>query len=210
MFWLCGLYCSVTDVTATPLLVPDGTASIVQRTCLPISVQTVLTGKDGTILSFSMQWLGIYTQALCVKMVETYYVTFSYQRYSIDMLPSLWLLHFTFIILGLPIRFCIVLGWFVCLQIDRGITAFSVVQFAAIDKGPFTLIISVNAAMLRAISLKLNCLNLLIHLASQCKDGLQPQLVRFDESVDTDSPNQSLMHIAVLRQIRVPPVQSQM
>ena len=60
--------------------------------------------------------------------------------------------------------------------------------------GPFTLSISVNGMMLLVTSLlhRLNYLDSLINRASQCKYGLQPQLIRYNTSIDTDTPNQSL------------------
>lgn len=61
-------------------------------------------------------------------------------------------------------------------------------------KGSFKLILSVRAAMLLVISLSFNCLDFLIKQASQPKNWLQPQLIRYDERVDTDAPNQSLTY----------------
>ena len=59
-------------------------------------------------------------------------------------------------------------------------------------KGPFTLSISVNAAMSIAISLQLNCSDFLRNQASHYKNGLQPRLIRYDAGVGADAPNQSL------------------
>ena len=50
-------------------------------------------------------------------------------------------------------------------------------------KGPFTLSVSINAVMLRVISLLLNCLDFLIN-----------QAIRYDASINADTPNQSLTH----------------
>ena len=38
----------------------------------------------------------------------------------------------------------------------------------------------------------LNGLYFLVNRGSHSKNGLQPQLIRYDTSVDTDAPNQSL------------------
>ena len=59
-------------------------------------------------------------------------------------------------------------------------------------KGPFTLIVSVNAAILLAISLWFNCLDFLINQGSLSKNGLKPQLIRYDINIDADAQNQSL------------------
>ena len=55
----------------------------------------------------------------------------------------------------------------------------------------FNLGVSVNASMLLAISLWLDCLNFLINPASCSKNGLQLQSIRYD-SIDADAPEQSL------------------
>ena len=56
-------------------------------------------------------------------------------------------------------------------------------------KGRFTLSISGNASMLLGISLRLNCLHFLINQVSHSKNGSQPELIRYDASVDANTPN---------------------
>ena len=53
-------------------------------------------------------------------------------------------------------------------------------------------IVSDNAAMSLAILPWLHCSDLLINQGSHSKNGLRPQLIRYDASVGTDAPNQSL------------------
>ena len=42
------------------------------------------------------------------------------------------------------------------------------------------------------ILLRLNCLDYLINQGNHSQNGLQPQLLIYDASVDADAPNQSL------------------
>ena len=58
-------------------------------------------------------------------------------------------------------------------------------------KGPFTLRVSVNTAMSLTIYFRLNCLDFFMNQANHSQNGLQPQLIRYDASVDADAPNQS-------------------
>ena len=52
-----------------------------------------------------------------------------------------------------------------------------------------TMIFGIIAAMSLPISLILNCLDFLINQTSHFKNGLQPQLIGFDASVDYDTSN---------------------
>ena len=59
-------------------------------------------------------------------------------------------------------------------------------------KGPFTLSVRVNAAVSLVIALWLKYLDFLMNQTSHSKYGLQPQLIRYDTSIDADAPNKSL------------------
>ena len=56
-------------------------------------------------------------------------------------------------------------------------------------KGQSTLSVRVHAVMSLAMSLSLNCLDFLINHASHSTNGLEPELIRHDASIDIDSPN---------------------
>ena len=58
-----------------------------------------------------------------------------------------------------------------------------------VPKGKFPLNVSVNAAISIVISLWLNCLDFLMNQASHSRNGLQPQLMIDNASVDADTPN---------------------
>ena len=58
-------------------------------------------------------------------------------------------------------------------------------------KGPFILSVSVYSAMLLTTWLGLNCLDFLINQMGCTKNWLQPQLLKYDASIDGDAPNQS-------------------
>ena len=64
-----------------------------------------------------------------------------------------------------------------------------------IAKGSFTLSVSINGAMSLAIFPWLNCLDFLTNQVSFSKNGLQPQLIRYDTSSDAEAPNQSLTRL---------------
>ena len=62
-----------------------------------------------------------------------------------------------------------------------------------VHKSPFTLWVSIYAAISIAITVWLNCLDFLIFQASRSKNGMQLQLIRYYAIVDLDAPNESLM-----------------
>ena len=65
-------------------------------------------------------------------------------------------------------------------------------NFCRVFKGPFQLIISVNAVMLLAISLWLNCLDFLINQASRSKNGFNPNWSDIKQALTLTLQNQSL------------------
>ena len=54
------------------------------------------------------------------------------------------------------------------------------------NKGSFALSVSLNAAMSIVISRWLNYLDFLINQVNHSKNGFQPQLIRYESSVDAD------------------------
>ena len=62
-----------------------------------------------------------------------------------------------------------------------------------VHKSPFTLRVSIYAAISIAITVWLNCLDFLIFQASRFKNGFQLRLIRYYARVDADAQNKSLM-----------------